>query len=120
MAIQLGDYSFMFLNGELRIHKDTDLQRHRRYRLCTTLPMSDLFDIMWNIGIPVPNVNIPDRNTMINYLLGFRDNDVIMWNLDKIIWYYSWYISRTNRGDLCEIIGDYVQYEDDIKEPENS
>jgi hypothetical protein len=51
---------------------------------------------------------------MIDYLLDFYDDDLTTWSLEKIIYYYQWYNSYTGRKDLCDIINNYV-YWDEVK-----
>lgn len=121
--IELGDYIFRFVRGDLRVGRKhiSRINNPRTlsdYKLCTTMSRSMLVDIMWNINISAPNINIQDRNTMIEYLSRFRNyDDLLTWNLNRITYYYQWFISRPSRWNLCDIIEQYVFHNGDIKDP---
>lgn len=79
-----------------------------------TINRFDLFDIMWDLGVPAPHGEVSDRDRMIDDL---ADNyeDIDTWDLDRLTYYYQRYQSNNRREDLCNLIADYVRF-DDIKE----
>jgi len=118
-----GIYGFVLLSdGEFRIRdrltedeaaKD-DSRKIKKGKKCKTWHRPDLIDVMWEIGIDEPEGNFQnfteeDRETLINTLLNTNINknvdELSEFPLDKLSWYYKWYISkRITRELMCDII----------------
>ncbi len=108
-------YGLTLHDGKFRIRdNDTGIHKHARPRVAETLPRPDLINIMWEIGVHLPNrvshKYIRENNEeIVVKLLHRRINktreEILAWSNDRKEFYFVWYsATHINRRIICEII----------------
>jgi hypothetical protein len=107
-------------DGVFRIHnkltEKTDIakgdKRHiNRGKMCKTWHKPDLIGFLWHLKInpvPDPPIDRVTREEMIRKLseenVGTRGDPIASFPLDKLQFYYKWYISGRSRDQICNIL----------------
>ncbi len=93
----------------------TDGRRVNRGKECITWPKPHLYDVMWEIKVPLPDRSYPDyteedREELIDNLTRHHrthhDNEELEnWELDRLIYYNNWLnVGKVTRQTICENI----------------
>lgn len=99
-----------------------DARMIKRGKECRFWYLPELIDVMWEIGVVepggvFPNFQEEDKPQIIQTLLRRRVNkayeELVLWNLDRLIFYYKWYaatkvsgVHKIKRDVLCSLIKD--------------
>lgn len=117
----MGLYGFFHSNGKFLIRDRltesakaaSDARQIKRGKVCITWSRPDLIDVMWEIGVPVPGAGtfdfVPGQEPQIIQVLFQRKinksyEELATWSLDRLTYYYKWYVNRTNRTVICDMI----------------